>query len=224
MMIKPAAFFRLALLALALLAAQPAFAAGKKLYAEPDLTDRRYYYCQRDDQCQAAKLPCGRVVVVNTPLHDDVQGWFDFIGPRYQCEQPVKQQKADKIACVKNACTAEIGYVQEIPADSALGKDPAYCEKTEDCAVVVGRCQAKIFVNKLLQKSMQAKYDRLRRVHSEGCFWPDNRTVKNLRCEKNACIGDLEVPDQNYWNDPVKIQEGQSDKELDKREKENEQK
>jgi len=219
---KLAVSFHALFIAVALLAALPAHAEIKKLYSTPDLADKRYYYCKQDDQCVTASLPCGRVVVVNTITHDDVQGWFDFIGPRYQCELPIKKQTAQDIACVKNTCTAKIGYVPEVEPNSPEASNPAYCKATDDCAVVIGRCNEKIFVNKKLQRSMQADYDKMRRVHTEGCFWPDNRTVKNLRCEKNACTGDLEVPDQNYWDGPVKIQEGQSDKELDRKEKEEE--
>ena len=175
----------------------------QKIYPPPNLGDERYYLCAQDDDCVTANLPCGRVVVVNNVTHETVQGWYDHISPRYQCLGTILPQKAENIACVNNMCRADITQASKELSDTPLNRNPAYCEVAEDCAVVKGPCNKKVFVNRVYQKSLQEKYDRLRIVHMEGCFWPDNRIVKKVTCEQNTCGADLKIPNQNYWNKPL---------------------
>ncbi len=186
----------------------PALAdAPKKLYSTPDLTDKRYYMCRHDSDCTTAQLPCGRIVVTNKYLHDDVQGWFDFIGPKYKCETPVRKQQAKNIACTDYKCTADISLVPNIMPDTPEAKNTAYCKTVDDCAVVEGTCHAKMLVNKIYKDKLQADYDHIRDINKEMCLYPDNRTVVNLRCEENTCKSDLEIPDETYWDGPMKIKE-----------------
>lgn len=186
------------------LAALPAAAQEKKkLYSPPNLGEDKYYLCTQDSDCVTANLPCGRVVVVNQRTQGDVQGWYDFIAPRYQCLGTIPPQKAENIACINNLCKADIKQETKEMPDTPVNRDPAYCEAPEDCAVVEGPCHKKIIVNRVFQKSLQEKYDRLRIMRMEGCFWPDNRIITNITCEKNTCGADLKIPNQNYWNKPL---------------------
>lgn len=175
----------------------------RKLYAPPNLGDEKYYLCTKDSDCVTANLPCGRIVVINQAAHESVQGWYDHIEPRYQCLGTIPPQKADNISCINNMCKADITQVSKDLSDTPVNRDPAYCETPEDCAVVKGPCNKKILVNRLLQKNLQEKYDNLRIMHMEGCFWPDNRIVKQVTCEENTCGAELEIPNQNYWSKPI---------------------
>lgn len=186
--------------------------APRKMYANPDLSDKKYYLCKRDDQCVTAQLPCGRIVVVNTFTRDDVQGWYNFIGPQYKCLEGTVPQRADKIACVRNMCTADIRQVPTVLPDSPEARNPAYCKTVDDCAIVLGNCKEKIVVNKIYQQQMQKDYDRARRMRTDNCFWPDNRTVKKTTCEQNTCRIELEIPNQNHWSEPLHIEKSKGDK------------
>lgn len=194
-------FVSLCIIAFLAIAALPAKAdAPRKLYPPPNLGDERYYLCRQDSDCVTADLPCGRVVVVNKVTHEAVQGWYNHIAPRYQCLGTVPPQKAENISCINNLCKADITQVSENLSDAP--HDSSYCETPEDCAVVDGPCNKKIIVNRVFQKSMQGKYDALRRMGMEGCFWPDNRFVKEITCKENTCGAELEIPNQNYWSKP----------------------
>lgn len=207
---KPFALFALFLL---LAAALPADAErSRKTYSTPDLADKRYYVCKADSDCAIAHLPCGRVVVVNTFTQDDVQGWYDFVAPHYKCLAAAGRQQAENIACVNNMCKADITQVPTALPDTPETRNPAYCETPEDCAVVTGPCNKKIFVNKKHRQPLQAEYDRLLEKRPENCTWPDNRTVGKLTCVRNTCGGELDIPDQNYWSDPVDMRKMMGDR------------
>ena len=182
--------------------------APHKMYSTPDLTDKKYFTCKADNDCITASLPCGRVIVVNRGTHDDVQGWYNFINPRFQCLPGAPQQQAEKIACVKNMCSADIHEEKPLSPDAPEAKNPSYCNTVADCAIVLGPCQQKIVVNKIYQESMQKDYDRKHRMHMDNCFWPDNRSVKSTTCENNTCKIELEIPNQNHWAEPMTIHEG----------------
>jgi len=187
---------------------EPMKPVPRQLYSNPDLTDKKYYFCKADTDCVTAQLPCGRVVVTNQRTHGDVQGWFNFIGPQYKCMADTPKQQADKIACVKNMCSADIHTAELVDPNSPEAKNPAYCKTVADCAVVDGPCHQKIVVNKVYQSSVQKDYIRQHNLRMENCFWPDSRTVKNTTCENNTCKIELEIPNQNHWAEPMHIQEG----------------
>ena len=190
-----------------LLAAIPAHGGDRYeprgMYPRPKLEEPKYYTCTEDKNCVTASLPCGRIVVLNTTYQKDVQGWADFVSPRYQCLASVAPQKADNISCKENVCRGDISQASPILEDKPINRNPAYCESIDDCAVVLGPCYKKIVVNKIYKKRLQEEYDKVRDMHMEQCFFPDNRTVERLHCNKNTCEADLKVPDQTYWTKPV---------------------
>lgn len=209
-------FFPALFALLALIAPLYAHAAEKAvpgIYHRPTLEDKKYYVCREDKHCATASLPCGRIVVLNTRYQKEVQGWSDFVEPRFKCLATSGRQKADKIHCdlggnkdpdAAGVCRGEITEVaRTLSPDNPLAKNQSYCETIDDCAVVVGPCGKKIIVNKQLKNPLQKDYDNIRDLHMEKCLYPDNRTVERLHCRKNTCEADLKIPDQNYQNEPV---------------------
>jgi len=198
-------FLSLAMLS-CLLVATPAGSQEKErggMYPRPTLEESKYYICKEDKHCTTANLPCGRVVVLSVLFQKEVQGWSDFVAPRYQCLATVSRQKAENIACVNGMCKGDITQMSAQLEDKPWRRNASYCETIDDCAVVDGPCRKKMIVNKMYQKRLQEEYDYIRDMHFEQCLIPDQRTVERLHCRKNTCEADLKVPDQTERNKPV---------------------
>lgn len=180
---------------------------AKGMYPRPSLENPKYYVCKENKNCTTATMPCGRVVILNSAFEKEVQGWSDFVSPRFQCLATAGRQKAENIACVQGVCKGDITPVQTKLEDTPIHRNPAYCESIDDCAVVLGPCYKKIVVNKIYQEQLQRDYDHAREINMEKCFFPDNRTVERLHCEEHTCKADLKIPDETYWNKPVDMRQ-----------------
>lgn len=178
---------------------------ARGMYPRPSLEEDKYYTCKEDKHCTTANLPCGRVVILNTLYQKEVQGWSDFVGPRFQCLATVSRQQASNISCVKGVCRGDITQMSPVMEDTPENRNPSYCKTIDDCAVVLGPCYKKIIINKKFKDQLQREYDHVRDMNMERCLLPDNRTVERLHCVQNTCSADLKIPDQSNWNEPVDI-------------------
>jgi len=173
------------------------------MYPRPTLEDSKYYVCKEDKHCTTASMPCGRVIVLSVLFQKEVQGWADFVAPRYKCLATVPRQKAENIACVEGMCRGDISQVSQQLEDKPWHHNKSWCETIDDCAVVSGPCYKKLIVNKRHKDQLQAEYDNIRFMNMERCLIPDKRTVERLHCRNNTCEADLKIPDQSDWNAPV---------------------
>jgi hypothetical protein len=162
------------------------------LYSHLDLTKKKYYACNVASQCAVVNMPCGAKVVVSEIYRENIQGWYDFVGPRYKCAAWLKPQAAKNITCTNHLCRADIVPYKEPVDQTPAGRDPAYCNTPDDCRAVVKSCGEKMAINKKYADILQKQYDGLKRT--SHCFHIDGQVVKQVTCTAHKCGVDLEPP------------------------------
>jgi hypothetical protein len=169
---------------------------------EPHLVDPAYTQCLTDKECAIVEPACSAPITVNQRHFIQVDIWFKHLSRNIQCPSLTSLPKVVKKQCVKHRCTLELSQPEPpkpdapkpAPPEGAMAKDPHYCDKNEDCTVVLGDCCEKNFVNTVSAPDLQAQITANERLAT--CFFADHRHVKNLRCENHQCTADLEVPSE----------------------------
>ena len=183
--------FRCFFIAAIALGAILALAAPARAGGPPLLADPAYTACHTDEECKIIEPPCSAPITVNLRHYAAVDLWFQQNRQKSQCM--INLPRVIKKACVRNRCTLEL--TQPLPPDtSKQAQDPHYCDKNEECTVVLGDCCVKNFVNATSAPQMESQIRANERFAT--CFYPDRRRVKNLRCENHQCTADLEVPSE----------------------------
>ncbi|MBI1215549.1 MAG: hypothetical protein GC185_07000 [Alphaproteobacteria bacterium] len=207
--------------ALQLFPLRPAIAAGdaqkpgaaaeqpghRQLYAPLDLSQKKYYFCHDASQCAMVQMPCGGAVVINKYAAVDLQGWYDFMKPRYKCAPWLKRMTAKNVTCENYMCRADIvPYVAPVD-NSPAGRDPMYCDTPDDCQAIDQNCGIIGTVNKKYGDKLQEQYKKLER--STYCDQRDRRTLKRLTCEKHKCGVELneayEAPFRLHPQNPLEV-------------------
>jgi len=179
----------------------------RELYAHLNLSKPMYYACHTAKDCAVVDMPCGAKVVVSKIFHKNIQGWYNFVAPRYKCAPWLKPQEAKNITCAKNLCRADIvPYVPPVD-NSPAGRDPFYCDTPGDCRAVTKSCGEKMTVNKKYAEKLQKQYDDLKPV--SHCFHIDGRTVEKITCVRHKCGAKLKIPlelgDRLHPDNPLEV-------------------
>lgn len=181
---------RLACLALlcGMLSLKPALADQR-----PNLADPGYTFCEANTDCKIIHPRCSAPITVNQRHYIETDMWFRHEDQYKSCDDSLALPEVKSNSCVNHRCALELtAPVPQKPDNSKQAKDPTYCDKDDECAVVLGDCCEKRFYNTKNAPRIQADINY--HTSPSACFFPDRRHVANLRCEKHKCTADLIVP------------------------------
>jgi hypothetical protein len=145
-------------------------------------SDPAYFACEADTDCAAANPPCGYLKAFNRQYRDEVQAWYNYVRPKSACGVAFDSLRLAPV-CERGRCT-----MKQMDKEDPSRDAPNYCEISDHCVVVTGRCGVKISVNKWHAAETQEKIGD---PAEEGCRAAETRAVVNLRCENHMCRADF---------------------------------
>jgi hypothetical protein len=165
----------------AFLIAGSATAAAPK---PPDWAAPELHACASDDDCASVNPPCGALLSVNRAYREEVQHWYDYVRPSFNCAVNANAARVAP-ACRHSRCA-----MAPLERKAPDRDDPAYCEHDDQCVAVVGECGKTAAVN--VWHEAEARH-RLGTPGQGVCADENPVAPANVRCEEHRCQADFPV-------------------------------